>query len=272
MASLLLLNFGTYAETHRFKALGRDRGFLDTDALDAASPGDLVQSDGVQKRNDLGAELYSFYGLSAKVWRSKLSDDTFKAAFEKWMIEALKSPVHCIYIAGHHWTGALHTSWGEESSYFYAEFDTDKQQLLFGVSSDQIMLDTTTLRSECRLIVGFGCNVATAIHSQQYQSFFDSRPVVLAWDQSIRIPKRSEPSVNERFFDFLETRATTDTRVPKTDRLVWFYDNDSMQLVRAWGRATKNWFSGQARARDKDGNFYKFKKDKKTGEMEPVKA
>lgn len=272
MARLLMLNFGTYAETHRFKALARDGGYIEDDALDAASPGGLVQSDGVQKRSDLGAELYSFYGLTAAMWKSKLDGGTFKDAFQTWTAAALKQPVHCIYIAGHHWTASMHMSWGEENSDFYAEFDPDKQVLAFGVSANRIELDTQVLRSACKLIIGFGCNVATAVRSAQYQAFFDARPVVLAWDRTIGIPKRSQPSVNARFFEYLDGQAAANSKVPKAERINWFYDNDSMQLIHAWGFATANWFAAQARARDKDGTFYKYKRDAKTGDSEPVKA
>ena len=69
MSRLLILNLGTYAETHRFKAFARDRGYLDDDALDTTSPGALVQPGGVQRRSDFGAAAYSFYGLEPKVWK-----------------------------------------------------------------------------------------------------------------------------------------------------------------------------------------------------------
>lgn len=273
MARLLLLNFGTFAETHRFKALANAGGYIEDDAFDAASPGDLVQAGGVQRRSDLGAALYSFYGLTGAMWKSKLDSGTaFKDAFDTWARAALAQPVHAVYIAGHHWTGSMHMSWGEENSDFYAEFDPDKQVLAFGVSADRIELDTQVLRSDCKLVVGFGCNVATAVRSAQYQSFFDSRPVILAWDRSIAIPKRSQPSVNARFFQYLDGQAASNAKVPKTERINWFYDHDSMQLVRAWGFATANWFADQARARDKDGAYYRFRLDKKTGDRVPERA
>lgn len=36
-----------------------------------------------------------------------------------------------------------------------------------------------------------------------------------------------------------------------------------MELVKAWGWATKRWKPGRARARDKDGKFYKYKENRK---------
>ena len=102
----------------------------------------------------------------------------------------------------------------------------------------------------------------------------DSRPVVLAWDQTITVPRRSEASVNERFFDHLDAYVRAQGG-PATNRLDWLYKNDSMALVRAWGHATMNRFQRQARARDKDGKFYKFRIKKERGgatEALPVKA
>lgn len=78
--NLLMLNFGTYAETNRFKALATERKYLATDLMDATPPG------GVRTVRRGGSVTYSFYGLTAKVWLSKLADGTlFHDAFKKWM-------------------------------------------------------------------------------------------------------------------------------------------------------------------------------------------
>lgn len=272
MGRLLILNLGTFAETHRFKSAARDRGYLDEDAFDAASAGGLVTDGGVQKRRDFGSELYSFYEFSPDVWNSKFNGGTYKDAFTAWCEAALQKPVHCVYLTGHHWGGTdCYLSWTHSASDFNARFSTGHQVLNFGMTGNYIDLDTKMLRSEIQLIVGFGCDVATKSISAKYRTFFDSRPVILAWDATIRVPKRHEASVNEAFFDHLDAYATANGG-PAADRLDWFYKNNSMELVRAWGQATRTWFSSQARARDKDGKFYKFVRNKKTGTMDPVKA
>jgi hypothetical protein len=281
MANLLILNFGTFAETNRFKALGIQRNFVAGDLMDDRSPGELVQSGGVrQVLKRAGTDTYSFHGLNKSVWRSKLSDGTtFKEGFQKWMEQVLGKSVHCVYMTGHHWSDERGSrtimSWGEDTGHFHLLTDTGKQTLQFGISADRVAVDTKNLRSDCKLMLGFGCNVATGINSAKYQEFFgggESKPIILGWDRSIRVPRSGEKSVNERFFDYLDTYAKGDKSVPDKDRLAWFYEDKPIELVRAWGYATILWFSGQARARDEKGNFYKFKVDKAKASAEPVKV
>jgi hypothetical protein len=270
---LLTLNLGTYAETHRFKATAFDRGYLDADALDAAAPGELVQPGGAQRRSDFGAQVYSFYGLKPALWRGTLaSGGAYKDAFLAWAQAALRQPVHCLYLTGHHWGGEdCYLSWTHYAKDFNARFHAETQQLNLGLSGNYIALDTAGLRAEMQLIVGFGCDVANRSNSAKYRRFFDSRPVVLAWDATITVPRRHQASVNERFFDHLDTYVQAQGG-PATNRLDWVYKTDPMALVRAWGHATANWFAGQARARGTDGNYYRFKRDARSGERLPVKA
>jgi hypothetical protein len=280
MANLLLINFGTFIETHRFKAFAAKSEFTATDLLDSTTPGpgELIQEKGVQHRPNVGgARVHSFYDLSSTVWKSKLSDGTaFKDAFKKWFENALSSPAHCVYMTGHHWgAGDVYTtlSWGDDTTYFHARFDTDKQKLSFGVEGDRVEIDTKNLRAECKLVFGFGCNVCTGSNSTKYQTFFSpSKPVLCGWDHSITLPKSEAKSVNKRFFEYLDIYIDKDPKkVPGKDRLIWFYDNDPFELVKAWGWATKHWKQSNARARDKDGTYYKFKVNKK-GWPEPTKA
>lgn len=85
--------------------------------------------------------------------------------------------------------------------------------------------------------------------------------------------------MNKGFFDYLTTYAKSNSKVPKSEKLTWFYDNEPMELVRAWGHgclayrkdATKQkrlWTN--AHARNSDGEYYKFQF--KGGKAEPVKA
>lgn len=279
MSNLLILNFGTVIETHRFKALSAKGEFAATDMLNSTTPGpgELIQTKGVQLRPNVGgAEVFSFFGLASSVWKSTLSDGTtFKDAFKKWLEDALANPAHCVYMGGHHWSGgsaATTLSWGEDTDHFHARFDTDKQELFFGVRGNRVEIDTTNLRAECKIVFGFGCNVCTGGISKKYQDFFSpSKPVICGWTENFAAPRSESKSVNKRFFEYLDIYIAGASSVPKTDRVTWLYDNDSMQLVKAWGWATKFVRQSQARARDKDGKHYKFKVNAK-GWPEPVKA
>jgi hypothetical protein len=279
MASLVLLNFGTYAETNRFKAKALAGGVLAADAMDDNRPGPLVVADGVrEKRQVAGVDVVSYYGLSGRVWRAKLGAGTFADAFRDWMNKVLSKPATCVYLTGHHWDDhkrARYTilSWGEDTDHFHAKFDREKQQLFFGVGEKLVEVDTTKLRSGCRLVLGFGCNVATAINSKKYQTFFgDPPPILLGWDQSVSVPPAHGPSVNDRFFKYLKDFAEASGKVPTTDRLQWFYDHEPMEIVRAWGHATIPWLSSQSRARDQTGTLCCFDVDKKADTARPKKC
>jgi hypothetical protein len=278
MSNLLILNFGTVLETHRFKALSAKGEFAATDMLDSTTPGpgDLVQPKGVQLRPTAGgAQVFSFYGLASSVWKSTLPDGrTFKEAFQKWIEDALANPAHCVYMGGHHWGGSASTtlSWGEDNDHFHARFDTDTQGLSFGVRGNRIDVDTTNLRAKCKIVFGFGCNVCTGGISKKYQDYFSpSKPVICGWTENFAAPRSESKSVNKRFFEYLDIYIAGASSVPKTDRVVWLYDNDPMQLVKAWGWATKSVRQSQARARGQDGKHYKFKVNAK-GWPEPVEA
>lgn len=276
--NLLLLNFGTYAETNRFKALAIERKFLSSDLMDAEPLGELLRPGSVRTVRRGGSVTYSFYGLSAKVWGSKLADGTlFRDAFKKWMEKVVSAGVHCVYLTGHHWDD--HTrhrymilSWGEDTDHFHARIDTDKKNLEFGVSARRVSIDIEDAFRACRLVLGFGCNVATGINSGKYQGFFGGSAIVLGWERSVAIPRAGQESVNGRFFEYLDGFVQKQANVPDEDRLEWFYQNHPMELVRAWGEATRNWLQQRARARDRLGDFYKFKLDKRSGNIEPVKA
>jgi hypothetical protein len=277
VGNLLLLNFGTYVETNRFKAQALQHGFLARDAMYESPPGPLIKQGGVRTVNKVGgADAHSFLGLTRSVWKGKLRDDRrFYTAFQDWMNKVLAKPVSCVYLTGHHWDDEARgrhsiLSWGEDTDHFHARFDRDKNGLAFGVTGRRVDVDTKNLRSDCRLVLGFGCNIATALNSRKYHAFFGS-PVVLSWDRSITIPPAKGPSVNERFFSYLADYASKNAKVPRDDRLEWFYANEPMELVRAWGFATIVWLSKQARARDNAGNFYKFKVDAKKQTAVPQK-
>jgi hypothetical protein len=279
VANLLYINFCTFIESHRFKSLSAIGEFAATDMLDSTNPGagELIQAGGVQQRPNVGgARVYSFYGLKSEIWKSTLSDGrSFKEVFQKWIESALSTPAHCVYMTGHHWAGgSVYTtlSWGEDTSHFHVRFDTDKSKLYFGVERDRIEIDTANLRAECKIVFGFGCNVCTGANSTKYQNFFSpSKPVTCGWTESVTVPREESKSVNKRFFAYLDTYYAGATNVPNADRVIWLYDNDPMQLVKAWGWATKNFYQSQARARDKGGTLYKFKVNAK-GWPEPVKA
>ena len=82
--------------------------------------------------------------------------------------------------------------------------------------------------------------------------------------------------MNAGFFDHLASYVKRTKGVPPSNRLAWFYDNQPMELIRAWGHgllglpeSAKALREG-ARARHSDGTYYRF--EFKNGRAEPVKA
>lgn len=280
MGLLLILNFGTFTETNRFASLATSRGLLDTNLMETHPPGALVVPGGVRTIPPRGfARTESFHGLANKVWRGKLADGSvFRTKFESWMQGILGHQVECLYITGHHWMIAASdkyttVSWTDTGTDFSARFQQKDSKLTFGSGGDRVALDTTTMRKNLKLVIGFGCNVATAINSSFYQSWSaPSKPVILAWERSIAVPSaRSGVTVNGRFFDYIDALAKANSKIPATGRLAWLYDHEPMELVRAWGYATIPWLSRQARARGKHGDFYRFSLNKAKDTATPVK-
>ena len=289
MGNLLMLNFGIFTETNRFKEYAIDSNFLSRDPMDDSPPGELVSPGGVRgvwKRRVSGT--YSFYGFKPEVWRSRMYDGrSYKETFKSWIEKVLRKPVHCVYLTGHNWGDygnhrSLLMSWGESTDDFHMELDIENRQLYFGVPrDDQIEVDTKTLRYECKLVLGFGCNLGTGINSYRYQSFFRNKPpwpIILSWDRDVPVPRHKDISVNERFFEYVHNYVQTHSEVAANDRLKWFHSNRPMELVRAWGYAALGYRGhkslsllwNHARARNKDGTYYKF--EYKDGMAEPVKA
>jgi hypothetical protein len=282
MSRLLLWNFGTYRETHRFKARALGDGFVGTDAMDESPPGGLVKQGGLQVRKTDGASAVSFYGLTPAVWKANVKE------FQTWLGKLLAAPLDCVYLTGHHAVDKRSEAvmyWDETSDQVvFMYLGTQKNQLALGVldtkakkTANVVPLGTDNFRASCRLVVGFGCNVAAPNQSLGYQSYFSNgskKPIVLGWATEMAIPKGSS-SVNGPFFDHLAAYAKANSKVPAKDRLAWFYDNEPMEVIRAWGRAvfglrgsSKALWQG-ARARHWDGTYYGF--EEKGGVAEPVK-
>ncbi len=76
---------------------------------------------------------------------------------------------------------------------------------------------------------------------------------------TISVPDRDQVSIspNHLYFEFLKNFADANA-APASNRLQWIYDNHPMELVNAWGHATKSWHKHSARARGKDGKLFKF--------------
>src|SRR6266545_5753427 len=213
--NLLVLNFGTIQETNRFKALAINRGFLKKDVFYEHAPGPLIRPGGIREVRRIGGiDVLSFYGLQSDVWNGKLPDGNIsRDSFRDWVAESLSYPVDCLYMTGHHWDDHrdqryMYLSWGEDASVnFSLKIDTDanKPKMWFGLSGSWVEVDVKAFRSWCQLLVGFGCNVATGTNSSRYQRFFgEPRPIILAWDRKIAVPRAEQISVNTRFFDYLE--------------------------------------------------------------------
>jgi hypothetical protein len=289
VSRLLLFNFGTFQETNRFKQRALGDGFLGSDAMDDnAPPAALTVTGGVQKLAVAGATVRSFHGLRTDVWSGKTpSKRPYSTEFQTWMNKMLAGPVHCVYLTGHHAVlGAYAVMyWDNEEKRVVYMYLGKVGELVFGVldltkkqTFDTVAIETANLRAECLLVVGFGCNVAASNQSNRYQAYFANgakKPIVLGWATSMSVPSGGA-SVNAGFFDYLADYAKKNSGVPATERLRWFYDNQPMELIRAWGRGVfalqgkaADTLRKGARARHHDGTYYRF--EVKDGVAEPVK-
>jgi hypothetical protein len=283
-SGLLVLNFGTFVETNRFVQRAVAGKFVGTDVFAAHPPGGLVKRRGMRVKKAGGVTTYSFHGLTGATWKQR----AYRQRFERWMTQVLASDIRCVYLTGHH--GTRFMWWKNQDDIddaFWASY-SKPGRLRFGYDRDpgkRVDLAASSLQKRCLLVVGFGCNIASPKHSTHYQAYFGSgarKPVVLGWTSTMFVPRSKMPSVNEAFFDHLETFAATSKRsVPRRDRLAWFYANEPMELVRAWGVATARYRErgshqrrlwDQARARAADGTYYRFEYSKTTKKVTPVKA
>ena len=237
----VIFNFGTFIETNRFKTFARQRGFLDTDVMFNADPGGLVRPKGVELIQDTGLDpVFSLYPVNGTVWNSKLDpSQTYRASFKKWVDAALQDEIDCLYLTGHHWTTTkmFILSSGESTSTFSLIGESGKSTVSIGRGSRVVEFDIAPLRNRCKLLFGYGCDVATKTASAIYQSVFGRGagdvPVVCGWDASIDLPSRAQASLspNARYFEFLEDFAIANS-APADGRLQWFYDKHPK--VRAW--------------------------------------
>ena len=291
MSRLLIWSFGTKQETNRFKARALADGFIGADAMDEHEPAALRIPGGLRSVSVAGTTTTSFYGLRPDVWAAPLPSGggTFREAFDRWIRQVLSAPVQCLYLNGHHAVdqksnAAMYWDNEEGKEIFYLFMGTG--ELVFGTinlktkqAANKVALDTKNLSADCLLLVGFGCNVAAPNQSLHYQSYLGAarKPVVLGWATEMDTPSGGGVSMNVRFFDHLKEYATARGGVPPGDRLRWFYENEPLQLVRAWGHAALGFAGGAqdalwtgARARNADGSYYRF--EAKAGKAEPVKA
>lgn len=284
-----ILSFGTFKETNRFKTESFRKGFFDTDVLFNFDPTELLHRDGVGLVQMAGAEsVFRLFRTepddsseaekrrkkSKRLWKKTLpSGDTYKAKFEEWVNAALQDNIDCLYLTGHHWeptTKSFNLSAGVFAASFRFTGERGNSDVNIGYSGSlDLTFDIMPIRNRCKLIFGFGCDLATADASLTYQDVFGRGagdvPVVCGWNTTVGLPSwnQADRSPNVRYFEFLESFATANINpaTPPTNLLQWFYDNHPMELVRAWGHATQRWNKNSARARGKDGKLYKFKLD-----------
>ena len=274
MGRLLVLNFGTFAETNRFKRQALSDGLVVSDAMDDDAPNGLVAPGGVRLSTGAETTTASFFGLTPARWSGRTTlGMPFHQGFEAWMQRVLAQPVECAYLTGHHAApaGKANMWWADQVEEKFFTYLGTPAKLSFGVVeiktqriTKRITLDASNLQKACRLVVGFGCDIATAENSLHYQSYFacaPRKPIVLGWASSMSVPSRG-PSVNDRFFEYIRAYSQVNSSVPVRDRLAWLYEHEPMVLIRAWGHGVLPYRGGTmwdaARARHADGRFYKF--------------
>lgn len=282
-----IFSFGTFKETNRFKAESFGKGFFDTDVLFNSDPTELIHKDGVGLVQMAGSEsVFTLFRTepdddtnankqrtkSQKLWKKTMTDgETYKGKFKAWIDSALQDDIDCLYLTGHHWTPTstrFNLSNGVFGNSFRIAGELGKDKFNIGYSGTQdLEFDVASIRNSCKLIFGFGCDLATKDASTVYQDVFGRGdgdvPVICGWNTTVGLPawNQADRSPNVRYFEYLQdfANANIDPNNRPANLLQWFYDNHPMELVRAWGHATQRWIKGAARARGKDGKLYKFK-------------
>lgn len=273
MDSLLILNFGTYAATPRFKKEAIAQGIVRRDLMDGIRVPASIHGEGGVRRVAAyaGTTAYTFHGLAAARWKSGNVADTFMT----WIQQVMSHEASCVYLTGHHWRQVL--SWGDDVDHFHARFrpNGSSSRLQFGVTRSMREVRSTQFRRGCRLVLGFGCDVGSANNGSAYQQFFregGKTPIVLGWDGKIGVPHWKAPEqkqVGSRFLRAL-TSLGKPHGAPDQDKLTWLYEHRPDKIVEAWGVATQYWFANKATARDAAGQFYRFVT--RSGRRVPVRA
>ncbi len=267
--SLLLFNFGTFVETHRFKSRILAGDYIDDDAMDGTPPpAALVRRNGLRRLDRAGTRTYSMVNITDSTW----TRGRYRRNFRQWMNSTLNSQINCVYITGHH---AGRQFWGNGDLRLNLR---NAGTLRFHANGSRISVDSDNARTNCYLVVGFGCDLCSGANSRSYQDIFSNgarRPIVLGWNSTMVVPRRDWPSVNTQFFDFLDGQLAGHRRAPNTNKLAWLYQNHPMDVINAWGDAVSQYRTHRrrslwtrARARHSNGTYYRFRF--RNGQVVPV--
>ncbi|MFD7457818.1 MULTISPECIES: hypothetical protein [unclassified Streptomyces] len=289
MTSFLLFNFGTFVETNRFKKRALDGALVGQDLMDVFPPRALLVPGGVRSHSAAGTTTISFLDLTLSTWKSSVGTGAagkkFSEAFRGWMGDVVGGAPDVVYLAGHQ--SGQRMWWQEEDPNWVADF-TDLGKVSFqeynhatGTASEQVSVDATPFRKQCKLVFGFGCNICAGGNLSHYQQYFQngaSKPVFLGWNGKILIPRSGWPSINNAFFDALDAHASAaGSGAPATDRIDWFYGSKQTDLISAWGVAVAAYRGhaqkrlwDNARAVASDGQVFKFSFDEKTKTVVPI--
>lgn len=271
---VLIVNFGTFFETSRFKASAFKNGFLDTDVMLNDDPTRLLidKKAGIVLKGTPDLPVLSMFHLNAKTWESNLGTSSdpekYRKVFEEWLAKSLVDGIDCLYLTGHSWAHDEQDRYTVSSDEFHDSFmftgRRNQSDFEVGPGGKREKFSTAKIKSNCKLIFGFGCKVATSHASEQYQTVFgrgdNDFPVICGWNDSMSIPGHNQNSVIERYFEYLSKFAEANNG-PKENRLEWFYMTHPLELVKAWGFATHVKGKSRARARGKDGILRKMKFD-----------
>lgn len=280
MTSLMMLNCSTFRESAAFKARALSSGLVGEDLMDTHPPraGLVGAHPRVATVSDADNSLLSFYYLTPGIWRSRIGTGraakTFSTVFGEWLSDIARSSPEVVYLAGHH---GSHMLWGKDDGW-RVDFN-DKNHLGFQTYDNKapvgrVSVPTDPFLRNCKLLLGFGCNIAATTVAAYYRQYFHSGarfPVVLGWAGTVSLPTRKEPSIVDAFFDTLDAFAADPRRtIPATDRIDWFYRQlGQPELVAAWGEAVKAYGNREprrlltdARAIVNNGTVYRFGVDK----------
>jgi hypothetical protein len=274
--TLLMLNFGTFRETNIFAHELLNQGFALYDSTNGSRPAGLslrvVEGD---------TKVFSLYSLGAKQWTEQSAGLAYPERFRRWIQGVVDTEPEVVYLTGHHAPVEiggfmLANDWPEDKIRFAGQFLANGKGMVFGPMTGPLAaVDLAPCTRACRLVVGFGCNVAKSSAAQFYQRVFCAgarRSIVLGWSRTMTIPTRGQGSVNREFFRRLAAIPGVEGHSIGDVCERW-----PAEVIAAWGNAVATYQGGSpvqsdllsaAAARDANGVQYTFAL--KAGVVRPV--
>ena len=269
MSNMIIVNFGTIKETNRFKQYALQSNFVGQDVLEKKFSS-LPFQRGRRFRTHGSQKVLTFWGLPDSEFRRR------RKRFKKWYTDAIsKDYPHCVYLTGHHNGFQM---WGGPSSshikLYMRRYEKRRKRFSYRVDGrkrDRADIDLSLFQQNCLIVIGMGCNICTGSASLHYQRYFKNKarkPIILGYNNSIGVPKTEAKSVVIPFFYYIDNfikklpEQNSGSPAPTNKILEYLYEKNSKEILKAWGyanRKSRRYYFNVARARDKNGAFYRFR-------------